>query len=94
MVTEYLNRTATGSWTTVLPQTVPLIIVAQFCLFIGVRDAPHWFSAWAALSIGNSVMRVAAVALMAGYEVSKWPLVLAGIGTMMGGGLILKMGLK
>ena len=91
--TEYLNRTATGGWVTVLPQTAPLIIVAQFCLFRAFNGAPHWMLAWAVFTVGNSIMRVAAVGLF-GDKVSNWPLASFAIGIMMGGAFLMKTALK
>ncbi len=93
ILTEYLNRHATGGWTSVLPQTAPLIILAQFCLFRAFNDAPHWFTAWAVFTVGNSIMRVSAVGLF-GEKVGNWPLAAASIAIMMGGAFILKTALK
>ncbi len=90
--TEYLNRTATGGWLSVLPQTAPLIIVAQYCLFRAFNDAPHWFMAWAVFTVGNSAMRVLGVGFF-GERVANWPLALASIVVMMGGALLLKRSL-
>lgn len=91
--TEYLNRHATGGWLSVLPQTFPLIVVAQFCLFRAFNDAPHWFMAWAVFTVGNSIMRVSAVGLM-GEKVASWPIALASITVMMCGAFLMKTALK
>lgn len=93
IATEYLNRHAEGGWLSVLPQTLPLIIVAQFCLFKAFNGANHWLWAWAVFTVGNSIMRVAAVHFT-GSHVESWPVVLAGIAAMMGGAAVLKMGLS
>lgn len=93
IATEYLNRNATGGWTSVLPQTAPLIIVAQWCLFLAFNGAPHWLMAWAVFTIGNSLMRVATVGLTAG-EIASYPHVLLGIVIMVGGAFLLKEGLS
>jgi hemolysin-activating ACP:hemolysin acyltransferase len=76
----------------VLPQTAPLIIVAQYCLFRTFNDAPHWFVAWAVFTVGNSAARVLGVGLF-GEHVSNWPLALTAITIMMGGALLLKRSL-
>lgn len=94
IATEYLNRHATGGWLSVLPQTFPLIVVAQFCLFLAFNGAPHWFTAWAFFTIGNSVMRVGAVAVQSDHGVGNWWLVSAGVFVMVGGSGLLKTGLR
>ena len=91
---EYMNRTAIGGWSSVLPQTAPLIIVAQFCLFAGFNGSPHWLSAWVVFSIGNSIMRIGSVNVLSGHEVTSWVYILAGVGSMLGGALLVKMGLR
>lgn len=91
--TEYINRHwGDGTWWSVLPMTVPLIAVAQWALFVGFRGAPHWMAAWAAFSLGNSLMRVALVYLT-GQPIGSWPYVLGGVTIMLAGGLVLKEGL-
>ena len=92
--TEYLNRTGDGGWVSVLPRTVPLIIVAQFCLFRAFNGAPNWMVAWMVFSIGNAIMRVVAVNFMAGHEVGNWYYALTGIGVMMAGGFLVKNGMN
>lgn len=91
--TEYINRHATGTWASVLPQTFFLIVIAQYCLFRAFNGASHWFMAWAVFTVGNSIMRVSAVGLM-GEEVKSWPLALAAIAVMMGGAFLMKTALK
>lgn len=91
---EYQNRSATGGWLEVLPFTFIPIFVAQWCLFYSFNSAPHWLVAWLVFSIGNSVMRVGAVQVMADHEIQSWPLVLMGVSVMLGGALVLKMGLR
>lgn len=94
IVIEYLNREAQGGWATVLPQTAPLIIAAQFCLFFAFRDAPSWMLAWAVFSLGNSVMRVGAVHFLARGEIGSWNATIAGILVMTAGAFIVKTGIK
>ncbi len=93
IATEYQNRQAVGSWWSILPQTAPLIVVAQYALFRAFNEAPHWFLAWAVFTVGNSIMRVSAVGLM-GEKVGSWPLAAAAIGIMMGGAFLMKTALK
>ena len=94
IMTEYLNRSATGGFASVLPKTLPLIVIAQFCLFRSFNGAPHWLAAWAVFVIGNAIMRVSAVNVMAGHEVSNWYCALTGIGVMVGGAFLVKSGLN
>jgi len=92
---EYFNRSATGSWAETLLRTAPLIVLAQYFLFVSFNGAPHWFTAWAVFSLGNSVMRVAMVAATtAGGGVASWPQVLAGIAAILAGQYYLKGGLR
>lgn len=94
IATEYINRSARGSWLEVLPQTVPLIVLAQYCLFVNFNGAPHWMTAWAVFAVGNSIMRVAAVQTLAPGEISSWPHALSGILVMIVGAFLVKSGLK
>jgi hypothetical protein len=92
IATEYTNRVATGNWLSVLPTTIPMIIIAQYCLFRTFNDAPHWFIAWGVFTVGNSVARVMGVGFF-GESVANWPLAMAAIGVMMAGALLLKRAL-
>ena len=92
--TEYLNRNAPGGWFSVLPQTALLIIIAQFCLFISFKDAPHWMTAWIVFALGNSTLRVAMVYFLAGHEIRHWPTILFGVATVLAGSFAVKAGLK
>lgn len=94
IATEYLNRTATGGWLSVLPATAPLIFVAQWCLFQAFNGASHWLWAWAFFTIGNSIMRVVAVYALAGQDVANWFYVGGGISVMLLGAFLLKEGLS
>ena len=93
IATEYLNRTGVGGWTSVLPQTFPLIVVAQWSLYHAFNNAPHWFMAWVVFTVGNSIMRISAVGIM-GDKVSSWPLALGAIGVMMAGAFLMKSALR
>ncbi len=92
--TEYLNRTSTGNWVSVLPYTFPLIILAQWCLFRSFNGAPNWMMAWMVFTVGNSIMRVAAINVMAGHEIASWPFAITGVSVMIGGAFLLKSGLN
>ena len=92
--TEYLNRSARDGWLEVLPQTAPLILLAQFCLFKAYNGAPQWLTAWMVFAIGNSVMRVLSIQMFAAGEISSWVRTLVGIGVMIAGAFLVKGGLK
>ncbi len=94
MFIEYINRGAVGGWHTVLPSTVLPIVAAQFCLFYAFRGAPTWLEAWAVFTIGNAAMRMTMVSITADHEVSNWLYTMAGVGFMLAGGAVLKMGLR
>lgn len=93
IVVEYLNHTATGGWRSVLLMTLPLIVLAQWGLFVTFNSAPTLFYAWAVFTLGNSAMRVAMVACGLGSQVDSWGTVGLGIGTMLAGAMLLKRGL-
>jgi hypothetical protein len=94
IATEYTNRYATGGWGSVLPRTLPLIIVAQFCLFRTFNGASHWMWAWAVFTVGNSFMRVGSLAAFGDEAVGSWPKVITGVCIMVSGALFMKMGLR
>ncbi len=89
IVTELLNRGATGGWMSVLPKTAPLILVAQFCLFRAFNGAPHWLMAWAVFTVGNSAMRIMTVRFF-GEPVANWYYAIFGIAVMIGGAFLVK----
>ncbi len=93
ILTEYLNRTGDGNWVSVLPKTLPLIILAQWCLFRAFNGAPNWMIAWMMFTIGNAIMRVIAVNFMAGHEVGNWYYTLCGVSVMIAGSFLVKSGL-
>lgn len=96
IATEYLNRNADGLGAAV-SRTWPLIIFAQICLFASFNrhiGASHWFTAWAVFTLGNTAMRISAVAWTSPQEVSSWTTVLVGIAAMTGGALLMKTGLR
>jgi len=92
--TEYMNRASPGGWREALPYTFLPIVVAQACLYGAFSGAPHWLTAWAVFSLGNSVMRVGGVWLMAESEISSWTHVLLGIMVITGGSFLIKQGLR
>jgi hypothetical protein len=94
VATEYLNRSAKGSWFSVLPYTLPFIIAAQYGLFRSFNGAPSWLVAWVVFTVGNSIARVAGVKFFAFGEVGNWWLVNLGVGVMLTGSFIIKGGLK
>jgi hypothetical protein len=91
---EYVNRGATGTFWQTLPYIGLPILAAQWCLFQSWNGAPHWMLAWVVFVIGNSIMRVIAVYLGAGDEISQWPHVLLGVTVMLAGALLVKEGLQ
>ena len=94
IATEYINRTTVGGFGPAIVKTWPLIFAAQFCLFKSFNGAPHWMTAWVVFALGNAIMRVGAVQVFAIGEISSWPYVLSGIGVMIGGAFVLKLGLS
>lgn len=94
MVVEYVNRHTDGGFIDALPYTVVPIVLAQWCLFHAWSGAPHWLTAWAVFAVGSSMMRVVAVHLFAGHEVSSWPFITAGITVMLVGSQLVKEGLR
>lgn len=94
IATEYLNRHAIGGWGTVLPKTIPLIIIAQFCLFKAFNGAPHWMWAWAVFTVGNGFMRVGAVSMFGEDGIGSWPRVIVGVTGMAACALFMKTGLR
>lgn len=88
---EALNRGAQGmSYQEQLLRTGPLILVAQFGLFIGFRDAPSLMLAWAVFTCGNSLVRVLNAQFVVGEPVTL--ITLLGVLTVMGGGYLVKVG--
>ena len=94
MVVEYVNRHADGTFLSMLPYTLVPIMLAQWCLFTTWNGAPHWLTAWAVFAVGSSMMRVMAVHLFAGQEVTSWPFIMAGITVMLVGSQLVKEGLR
>lgn len=94
ILTEYLNRSSTSGWLEVLPRTAPLILIAQWGLFVCFNGAPSWFQAWMFFTIGNSAMRVLAVYFMQGHEIASVGYVGLGISIMLMGSFVLKEGLS
>lgn len=92
--TEYTNRAHPGGWTEALPYTFLPIVLAQWCLWLSFSGAPHWLTAWAVFTVGNSVMRVGGVYVMSGHEVTSWSHALLGITVMIGGAFLVKEGLR
>ncbi len=94
MGVEYINRANPGGWLHALPQTAPLIVVAQWGLYHAWSGAPHWMLAWVVFALGNAALRVAAVYLFANGEVASWGHILAGTVAMLAGAFIIKEGLS
>lgn len=94
IATEHINRHATAGWLSVLPQTLPLIVIAQFCLFRAFNGAPHWMWAWAVFALGNATMRLVAVGMFGTDGMGNWLRVIAGVVIMLGGALFMKSGLR
>jgi hypothetical protein len=90
---EYANREATAGWTSVLPVTVPLIILAQWCLFVAFNGAPSWLWAWAVFTVGNCLMRLMIVGFIPHEAPTNWVAVLCGCTLMLGGTYLLKQGI-
>jgi len=89
---EYFNRTATDGLVSVLPVTLPLIVVAQVCLFHSFNGAPTWLWAWGFFTVGNSLLRVGVVAWL-GHEIpANWTYVAVGIVGMFLSAYVLKQG--
>lgn len=67
MVIEWLNRSGGfASYFHALRFTLPLIFVAQMGLFYAWRDAPTMMLAWAAFTLGNTVLRLVNTTWMVG----------------------------
>lgn len=95
MAVEYLNHAGGyGSFTATLLRTGPLIIVAQWGLYRAFSCAEHWLIAWAVFTIGNSVMRVAAVYVTHSHQVGNWFQAMTAVSIMIGGAYLLKGALK
>ncbi len=94
ITTEYLNRTATGGFLSVLPKTFWLIVIAQVCLFRSFNGAPHWMIAWVVFALGNSLMRVTTVRTFSGHEIGNWWYASSGVAVMLLGALLVKQGMK
>lgn len=63
--TEYLNRQS-PSWPAALRYTLPLIVVAQACLWYSYRHAPALLMAWIVFTVGNSAVRLTMAATVLG----------------------------
>lgn len=87
---ETMNRQAAGNFLQQIWQTGPLILVAQFGLFIGFRDAPTMMMGWAVFTVGNSLVRLANVQFVVGEPLSLMTLV--GVAVMIVGGMLVKVG--
>lgn len=93
---EYLNHHArTGSaWLPTLAWTLAPIVLAQYGLFRSWSEAPHWFVAWVAFSLGTATIRVATVAAVSSGQVESWSLTLLGVLVMWGGALLVHVGAR
>ena len=92
---EYLNHAGGyGSWHLTLIRTGGLIVIAQWALYRSFSGAEHWLTAWAVFAIGNAIMRMLGVGLLAGNQIGSWNHVMLGTAVMIGGSWILKEGLR
>lgn len=89
---EVANAQATGGWLAVLPRTLVPIVVAQWGLFYTWKNAPNLMTAWALFTLLNSVSRLAASWLAVG-QTFDWRTPL-GVAVMIGGGQLVKAGLR
>lgn len=88
---EYLNRTAGFvDFRHALTMTAPFILLSQFGLFYTWRDAPSFMFAWAFFFAGNATMRLVNAQWFVGEPLS--PLTLAGVGVIVAGACLVKMG--
>lgn len=90
-VQEWLYRTSEGSFLSVLPLALPLILMAQVCLHHGFSTAPTWLGAWVLLSIASSTVRLAGASAL-GEPIENWAITVGGIGIMILGGIVVKTG--
>lgn len=96
ITSEYIHRSvpAGTSWSKIMPWALPVYIVGQFFLFKCFSGAPHWLTAWMVFTVGNSIMRVAAVSTWAPGEVDDWRRVVIGTAGMILCAFYVKGGLK
>lgn len=87
---EYVNRTGEYGYLGTLRYTAPLIFAAQMGLFYAWRDAPSMMLAWAAFTVGNTVIRLASVQ----WAVREPPTfaALAGVAVMVAGAFMVQLG--
>ena len=90
---ERANRAGAANWGEALIASAPFIVLAQWALYRSFSESPHWLMAAAVFSGGSAVFRVLTVLVFAPQEISSWWVVVAGVGTMVAGGLVLKLGL-
>ena len=93
IATEMLNRSS-PTLLAAMPRTLPLIAIAQVCLYYAFHGAPHWLMAWVVFTVGNAVMRIAAIQVWGAGEIGSWPYAIAGICIMLGGAMVVKQGLS
>ena len=93
MVVEYSNYNAEGTWTKTIAHTLPFIVVAQWGLFHAFSGAPNWMLAWCVFTLGNSIIRIFIVTLVAGDDIHSLWQVTGGVSVMLAGALLLKTGL-
>ena len=91
---EYMNRSTTSGWLSVLSYTFLPICFAQWCLFRGFNGAPHWLIAWTVFALGNTAMRIVAVQTLAGHEVKSWTYTMSGVTVILLGSWLVKLGMK
>jgi len=87
---EYVYRVGTfNSFVSSVPYTIVPILLAQWALFMLFKTAPTYMLAWAMFAVGNAVLR-----LIPNYYLNEGinMQIIAGIGFMVGGMYLIKLG--
>jgi hypothetical protein len=89
---ELENHQALGGWTSVLPKTFVPIVLSQWGLFVGWRDAPSLLTAWSYFTLVNTILRLGISWFVAGQHFDwRTPL---GVAAIIAGGQLVKSGLR
>ena len=86
-VVETINRSSTRGYLGTIPFTLPFIILAQTGLYYAWNKAPGLLVAWAAFTVGNTLLRLAVTTHMVKEPPSLWQVL--GVTLILGGGAIL-----